>query len=1348
MAESNRNNRVTPGISFSTTEIFTRAKSLGVTKLGIVGETVKGPAFQKIPIRDWGEYVNVFGDKNPAKFKGSKYPKYELPYIAQSYLTESNQVDVVRVLGLSGYNAGPAWVIKAMVKGDNPNNKYKDMAIAVLRSRGHYDKYHKVSTMANTCNCPTESYDTLVYDVGEIKTDNENCVGKVKYNMDVVRLAPYQDYDSLGNECEGYSLKTKDGVDTEYFPSSSTDLGRFKIEILTGAQTEGKSVRENEGYWSVFVSQLEDEFTFEDGDVYTYQLDGELNVYVFDAKKIYDEETIDSHKTELKEKFFGKTLDELASKLELCYRKTDSLTADCNLFVDDYDRFDNSVKEYVINENNISFRALSEFDENVVAHGSAYSDVYTCLYPNINKSYYRYNAGVKDENAATYSVSLNPGANDYILKVLGMSPDDGDAPLYVESLYDLALQQGIDSENIIGIKAELAKYNVCLKSDYCVLRPVADFLYTDENALTKKDVGKRFIADGEFTTTCHAFDYTTNKPIEQSETTTEDTPSVDKIEIEGTYFNIQSPDVLFVFYYPESAYTVSQVRDFLNEYISYLNADGYNDVTIDDIADQYGEVVTSTLMIDLTNVPVDKHLINEEDASAEHASIMERMYSPTPTPSEDNNVVLGQVYTVKQYTDKYGKRHYYYAYYKNISEESLDTTDRLIEADKLEREPNGDKYQATLVKVNADGKYYMIDPLTDSLSPVMCDLNDYKEPYRFASTPWFVSQIKGDATNYELNKLFRFHTISDGDNANREVKISITNIRPDEGLFDVLVRNINDTDESLKALESFQKCSMQEGTSNYIGYKIGTYDGVYESKSNYITVEVNESTAAKNSVPCGFLGYPVSNFGSLQINGIYGGARNPILKYNLDYDDDIKVQKQYFGLSSIVGVDVDAFTYKGHAAYAEDPDYICQGFHLDSRLDMDAYSEGDKPKFTVDGVEGYKFDVVSVSNRTATLDEAPIVSTEAEMQGSIYEKVNARKFTAYFYGGFDGWDVYREARSTDDDFKLNKYKGIYNNSNGIGRSLDRIGDYEAYGLTEDGLTSDFYAFLAGARQFANPNEIKINIFATPGIDLVNNHLLSQEIIDMLESERGNDALYVAITPDKPYGADDYFESIYKAEDIVNELENADYDTPIACTYYPWVKYEDTTNNQYIFLSPTKDVVRNLALTDNKSFPWFATAGYYRGNVDCVRTRYTMKKSDSDIVYASGLNPLMTFASDGVKIWGVKNLKKDDESQLSLVSVVRLVQYLQNEFEKVCLPMFFDPTDITQRNQVKTAVTNILTNVKNNRGLADMYVASDDSVEAADRGEINLTIAIAPTRPLEDINVNFVITPQSVKFSIL
>jgi hypothetical protein len=149
-----RGSHTSPGIYTREVDLNYAVKSLGITTLGVVGETEKGPAFEPIRIENWSEFQTYFGGTNPAKFKESGYPKYELPYIAKSYLKESKQLEVCRVLGLSGYNAGPAWVIT--IGG---------YVVAVLRSRGHYEKYS--AQTSGEGNCVTGyTYDNLVYDMG------------------------------------------------------------------------------------------------------------------------------------------------------------------------------------------------------------------------------------------------------------------------------------------------------------------------------------------------------------------------------------------------------------------------------------------------------------------------------------------------------------------------------------------------------------------------------------------------------------------------------------------------------------------------------------------------------------------------------------------------------------------------------------------------------------------------------------------------------------------------------------------------------------------------------------------------------------------------------------------------------------------------------------------------------------------------------------------------------------------------------------------------------------------------------------------------------------------------------
>ena len=105
---------VSPGVYTSERDLSFVAQSVGVTTLGIVGETLTGPAFEPIFITNFDEFTSYFGGTSPTKFVNTQIPKYEAAYIAKAYLQQSNQLFVTRVLGLSGYDAGPSWSISTV----------------------------------------------------------------------------------------------------------------------------------------------------------------------------------------------------------------------------------------------------------------------------------------------------------------------------------------------------------------------------------------------------------------------------------------------------------------------------------------------------------------------------------------------------------------------------------------------------------------------------------------------------------------------------------------------------------------------------------------------------------------------------------------------------------------------------------------------------------------------------------------------------------------------------------------------------------------------------------------------------------------------------------------------------------------------------------------------------------------------------------------------------------------------------------------------------------------------------------------------------------------------------------
>ena len=72
-AQANQKVFVSPGVYTSETDLSFVAQSVGVTTLGLVGETIKGPAFEPVFITNYDEFQAYFGEQNPLSFTILKY---------------------------------------------------------------------------------------------------------------------------------------------------------------------------------------------------------------------------------------------------------------------------------------------------------------------------------------------------------------------------------------------------------------------------------------------------------------------------------------------------------------------------------------------------------------------------------------------------------------------------------------------------------------------------------------------------------------------------------------------------------------------------------------------------------------------------------------------------------------------------------------------------------------------------------------------------------------------------------------------------------------------------------------------------------------------------------------------------------------------------------------------------------------------------------------------------------------------------------------------------------------------------------------------------------------------------
>jgi hypothetical protein len=626
----------------------------------------------------------------------------------------------------------------------------------------------------------------------------------------------------------------------------------------------------------------------------------------------------------------------------------------------------------------------------------------------------------------------------------------------------------------------------------------------------------------------------------------------------------------------------------------------------------------------------------------------------------------------------------------------------------------------------------------------------YLEQYQTPSTPFVVSELRGT----KVDRLFRFILISDGNAANVLVKVSLANMSFSNNTFDIIVRDYFDTDANPVVLEKFTNCTMSPGENGYVAKKVGTSNGEFELKSRFIMLDMDED-APVDALPCGFEGYVMRE---------YSGARSPFVEFKTKYNtpgeviynppfgttagssnatrsSGDKVRKTYLGISNTVGIDPDFFNYGGKqnpsnlgtATESSDWSYLTKGFHMDSGA-------------TVVTISGQY-----ISSGTSAFDVGVAdFTSEPTSQTNPYYKLNARKFTLLAKGGFDGWDVYREFRSNQDSFRLG----------GTGYLLGATpsptfptasgwGQFKQITVGEDSTdwaNTDYYAYLMGQKTFENPEAVNINIFATPGIDYTNHSNLVEDAIDMIETDRA-DSIYICTTPDYnmfvPNTSSFDTDFIYPDE-AVDNLEESDIDSNYTATYYPWILTRDGVNNTQVYIPPTSEVVKNLALTDNVAFPWFATAGYTRGLVNSVKARKKLTQEDRDTLYQGRLNPIATFSDVGTVIWGNKTLQLR-ESALDRINVRRLLLQARKLISAVAVRLLFEQNDDQVRQDFLDAVNPILDSIRRDRGLIDFRVVVENTPEDLDNNTLTGKIYLKPTRALEFIDIEFLITPTGASF---
>jgi hypothetical protein len=279
------------------------------------------------------------------------------------------------------------------------------------------------------------------------------------------------------------------------------------------------------------------------------------------------------------------------------------------------------------------------------------------------------------------------------------------------------------------------------------------------------------------------------------------------------------------------------------------------------------------------------------------------------------------------------------------------------------------------------------------------------------------------------------------------------------------------------------------------------------------------------------------------------------------------------------------------------------------------------------------------------------------------------------------------------------------------------------------ITNQFKAALDTLR---STEDVNINLLAVPGVAI--NSSVGSYAIELAE-ERA-DVFYVGDMPN-------IYTSAAQAAAVTSSL-----DSNFAATYWPYVKTYDADNSQDVTLPATAQVLEAIAYTDQIAYPWFAPAGLNRGLLtDVSRAQYKLTQDDRETLYENKINPVATFAGQGIAIWGQKTLQTRTTA-LDRINVRRMMIYVEKVIAGAALYLDFEQNDETTWDRFKGLVQPILDLVKIKRGITDFRVIMDETTNTPDmieRGQMVGQIYIKPTKTAEVILINFNLMAQGAKF---
>jgi hypothetical protein len=214
------------------------------------------------------------------------------------------------------------------------------------------------------------------------------------------------------------------------------------------------------------------------------------------------------------------------------------------------------------------------------------------------------------------------------------------------------------------------------------------------------------------------------------------------------------------------------------------------------------------------------------------------------------------------------------------------------------------------------------------------------------------------------------------------------------------------------------------------------------------------------------------------------------------------------------------------------------------------------------------------------------------------------------------------------------------------------------------------------------------------------------------------------------------------------MTTAQFDTNYGATYYSSVKYFDENANKDIWLPPSIAAFGAYAYNDRIAHPWFAPAGFTRAAIDAKMVKDKLKYQDRNRLYSKSVNPVASFPSEGIVLWGQRTLQAK-QSALSSINVRRMMLYVRKTIASATRFIIFEPNLTNTWESFVRIVRPVLDDVFQKYGIEKYKIVADSTTTTntdIENLRMNASIYIIPTRVVEALKISFILSNVGAIFT--